>query len=173
MRIWNWVIEFLGNILNKLLEIVRGSKTPSSGPKVGDAIDPIKYKYGDVENKEYLNNLIQTIDDYKLYILITIGVLAVGILTYTFWNSFPRLRGGNGGGGSDSPDDVIPSPIPSDPSSGKDIGSYPDGYLTHFSKKLGELSAQVKNRAQQLYSSAHSPLAAAGEREVIHHLLRV
>lgn len=70
--------------------------------------------------------MINTLDEYKLYILVSIGIISVGLLIYTFWGSplgpFTRKSGGDNStapGGLDI-EDHIPSPIPSLPSSGKD-----------------------------------------------------
>jgi hypothetical protein len=63
-----------------------------------------------------------------------------------------KFRGGDGGGGGDTLPDLTPSPIPSDPSSGRSVSDYPEGYLNYFSKRLGEISDQVKKRSQELYS---------------------
>jgi hypothetical protein len=142
--------DFYSNILSKILDVLKGKSDVEKGP----IIDPEKYKFGDIHNREYFNNLTQTLDEYKIYILITIGVLAVGILTYTYWDSISNFFGrrGDNGGTPDSSIPNIPSPIPSDPSSGKDVGDYPEGYLNFFSKKLGVLSEKIKDRANQLYS---------------------
>jgi hypothetical protein len=101
---------------------------------------PDKYKFGDIHNKEYIDNLIQTLDEYKFYILIAIGVVAIGVITYTYWDSIYR-RGDNDGDNPDINFD-IPSPIPSLPSIAKagckarDIDNYPESYLNYFSKKI-------------------------------------
>jgi hypothetical protein len=139
----------LSYILTKILELIKG-KTPD--PTNEPIIMPDKYKYGDIYNKRYIDNLLETLDDYKIYILIAMGVVAIGILTYTYWDSIKNLstRGGNDGDATELPD--IPSPIPSDPSSGRDTAFYPEGYLQTFSRKLGDLTAKVKTRAGELYS---------------------
>ena len=59
-----------------------------------------------------------------------------------------RFRGGDGG----EDFTFTPSPIPSDPPSGRSVGDYPEGHLEHFSKKIGVLTEQVKARSQELYA---------------------
>jgi hypothetical protein len=44
-----------------------------------------------------------------------------------------------------------------------DPDSYPEGYLTYFSKKMGTLTEKVKTRANELYSSHNSRSLAPGE----------
>jgi len=66
--IWNWFTDYLSYILSKILDILKGSKP---NPKDEEMI-PEKYKFKDIHNKEYIDNLIQTLDDYKLYILSTL-----------------------------------------------------------------------------------------------------
>lgn len=123
-KIWFWFREYLSYILNKILEIL---KNPSDYKKEGEEILPDPNIYKDIYNKEYINNVLQNLDDYKFYILISIVVIAIGLLTYTYWDSFSNLR--RGGSGGDTPDIIYPSPIPSDPSTDKSIGDYPEGYL--------------------------------------------
>jgi hypothetical protein len=149
---WGWLTDYLSYICNRIIEILKG--TPAT-PVKGPIIDPSKGKYGDIYNKEYIESLVQTLDEYKFYILITIGVVAFGILTYTYWDSIKNIgfKRGNEGGDDLDLDPIIPSPIPSDPSSGRDTAFYPEGYLTYFSKKLGNLAREVKARAEGLYSS--------------------
>jgi hypothetical protein len=62
-------------------------------PLDGPMIDPSKQKYGDIYNKEYVEYLTQTLDEYKFYVLITMGVIAIGILTYTYWDSIKNIWG--------------------------------------------------------------------------------
>ena len=91
-------------------------------------------------------------DDYKIYIYIALGVVVIGIIAYTYWDSRINIsrRGGDDGPDPELPE--IPSPIASDPSSGRDTAFYPEGYLQTFSRKLGDLVEQVKTRSKELIS---------------------
>jgi hypothetical protein len=163
-KIWNWFTEFLGNILNKILEILKGRPNVEKEP----VKMPDKFKLVDGDN-EYLNNLIQTLDEYKIYILISIGVIAIGILTYTYWDSISTMGRRGGGNNGDNPDVIIPSPIPSDPSSGRDTAFYPEGYLQNFSRRLGDLTAKVKTRAGELYSFSRGNNTSDGISNIVSH----
>jgi len=148
--IWNWFTNYLSYILSKILDLLKGNTTPN----VPDDL-PDRYKFKDIHNKEYVDNLIQTLDEYKFYILITIGVIALGILTYTYWGSItPTSKGG----GNEEGFDITPSPIPSEPSTGKSIGDYPAkaGYLNYFSKKIGDMVERVTSRAKDLFTKSNN-----------------
>src|SRR6266576_3618370 len=131
LLIWNWFVEYLAYILSKILEKLKPAESGSTpnGGRGGVSIDPDSGKYGDIQNKEYLNNLLQNLDDYKFYVLITIGIVAVGIVTYTYWDSIMNKFGYPRGADENV---YLPSPIPSDPSSGRNVEDYPDGYLSYF-----------------------------------------
>jgi hypothetical protein len=143
-------VEYLEYILTKILSLLKGKGEET------DQTHPVQdIKFGDIHNKEYINNLTQTLDEYKYYILVIIGVAAIGILTYTYWDSIMnQFRRGDRGGEEDFYLTPSPSIESSNPSSGNSASAYPEGYLRHFSKKTGDLVEQVKARAQDLFNKA-------------------
>jgi len=131
--IWSWFTQYLTYILERILRIIKPEpKEPVHSP---DLIDPSKSKYGDVYNKEYLKHLAETLDEYKVYIYIAIGVVAVTIISIKIWQAY---KGSGDGGGGGNEEVSIESLVTSEPSTGRNVGDYPEGYLQYFSKKNGE-----------------------------------
>lgn len=153
-QIWDWFVNYLIYIIDLIKDALSTSdsiKTPSKE----SIIVPSEGKYGDIQNKDYLNSLITTLDEYKFYILISLGVISIGILTYTFWGKLPFIKKSNNFDHLEGPEDIIPSPDPSLPSTGKDSSDYPDGYLSYFSRRLGDLSKAVSDRAKELFNRSN------------------
>lgn len=145
-QIWNWFVNYLIYIID-LIKDTLSTKNPEIKEPI---IIPREYKYGDIHNRDYLNSLINTLDEYKFYILITLGVVTVGILTYTLWGKFS-----NNSNPITDGEEFIPSPDPSLPSIGNNSSDYPDGYLSYFSRRLGDLSKEVSERAKTLFNRSN------------------
>jgi hypothetical protein len=151
IKIWDWFVSWIVYIFRLILDILNPVEDKIPGEIIIDPKNPSNNKYGDIYNKEYLNNLVHTLDDYKFYILIALGLVAIGILGYTYWDSITNKFKKPEDVTNIMPD-ITPSPEDSLPSSGKSISDYPEGYLTYFSKKLGLLTESVKSRAKDLFN---------------------
>jgi len=144
--IWTWFIDYLAYILDKILRIIKPKPEPEP-----DLLDPAKGKYGDVYNKEYLNYLTETIDEYRMYLYIAIGIAAVALISIKIWKAY---KGSGDGGGGGAEEVSLESLITSEASTGRNVGDYPEGYLQYFSRKMGNMVEQVKTRAGELFSAS-------------------
>jgi hypothetical protein len=73
--------------MNKLIIILGGNGNNSNSKETITVDNSLN-----VNNRDYLSNIVNTLDDYKLYLFITLGVLTVGILTYTYWDNINGFR---------------------------------------------------------------------------------
>jgi hypothetical protein len=150
--IWKYIVQFLKYIFNSILDIFRdpveGDEEINPNPNPGHKLDP----KDDPKFKESYNKWFR---EYNYYIYGGAIILLTVLGIYIFWDKIPNPFNRGEGDDGNLPGNIS-SPNTSDPSSGRSINEYPDGYLKHFSRKMGDMVEEVKGKAKELYNKSIS-----------------
>jgi hypothetical protein len=175
--IFNYYL-YLKSLLVRLLEYTFDSpntndkteigKTPL--PKAGERADIYPINKGEDtdslrrfynKTKEHIPSIPEE-SDYTYYLIAGAVVIVTGFLIYYYWDSISNSFKPGGDKGkmretfydrkSGSYEEYMSEPSPNG------YREYPEGYLNYFSRKLGDLSNEINNRAKELYSNTFGSL---------------
>jgi hypothetical protein len=151
---WNIILNFYRKLLKAILGTIDKEYPIPEGPDGEIEIPKIPENSDPSPDKGY-ENYKKWIGDHQYHLLASALVLIFGVYIYLYWDDITRTFKRGGDDSQATPiSEELSSLISSEPSSGRNVDDYQPGYLRHFSRKLGDLSRAVKDRAISLFKQS-------------------